>query len=110
MSSTHKVPKKITAILAIICLLPAVYIFIIWIKIFNQDITPAQKVSTFTEQFPSFMSDYKTIMYISIAFCVAAMILAARGFKQRLLSLRIAMWLTVMAASLIFFLNVFQLL
>ena len=110
MSSTHKTPKTITAIIAILFLIPAVYIFILWINVFSKDITPAQKIGEFTDHFPSPVSDYKIIMYISIACCLTAMILAARSFKQRLLSLRIAMWLTVMVASLIFFLNIFQLL
>jgi len=109
MTSTHKVPKKITAILAIVFLLPALYIFGLWINVFSQDISPVQKVTEFTEHFPSLMSDYKLIMYISMACCLTAIVLAAKSFKQRLLSLRIAMWLTVMIASLIFFLNIFQL-
>lgn len=109
MTSSHKVPKKITAVLAIIFLLPALYIFGLWAKIFGQDITPAQKIGEFTDHFPSPLNDYKTIMYISITCCLAAMVLAAKSFKQPLLSLRIAMWLTVMIAALIFFLNVFQL-
>ena len=110
MSSTHKTPKTITAIIAILFLIPALYIFILWINVFSKDITPAQKISEFTDHFPSPVSDYKVIMYISIACCITAMVLAAKSFKQRLLSLRIAMWLTVMVASLIFFLNIFQLL
>ncbi len=110
MSSTHKVPKKITAILAIVFLLPAVYIFGLWINVFKQDISPAQKISSFTERFPGFLSDYKAILYISIALCVTAIILAAKSFKQPIIWLRVAMWLTVIIASLIFFMNVFQLL
>lgn len=110
MTSTHKVPKKITAILAIIFLIPALYIFVLWMKAFKQDITPAQKIMEFTDQFPIFLSDYKLILYFSMACCLVAMILAAKSFKQPLLLLRIAMWLTVMLASLIFFLDVFQLL
>ena len=110
MTKTHKAPKKITAILAIIFLLPALYIFILWANIFGKYITQAQKVVEFTEHFPAFIADYKLILYISIACCVIAMALAAKSFKQRLLSLRIAMWLTVMVASLIFFLDIFQLL
>lgn len=110
MTKTHKAPKKLTAILAIVFLLPAVYIFALWANIFGQDITPAQKVVDFTDHFPSPLNDYKTILYISIVCCVIAMIFAAKSFKQPLLSLRIAMWLTVMIAALIFFLHVFQLL
>ena len=110
MSSTHQVPKKITAIFAIVFLLPALYIFGLWINIYNQDLTPAQLISEFTGHFPSFVSSYKVIIYFSIACCLISMVLAAKSFKQRLLSLRIAMWLTVMAASLIFFVDIFQLL
>jgi hypothetical protein len=91
-------------------MLPAVYIFGLWINVFTMDITPAQKVVEFTEQFPLPVNDYKIIIYISLACCLAAMVLAAKSFKQRLLSLRIAMWLTVMIASLIFFVHLFQLL
>ena len=110
VTKTHKAPKKILAVLAIIFLLPALYIFTIWIKVFNQDITPAQKVVEFTEHFPAFIGNYNIILYVSMAFCIGAMTLAAQSFKQRLLSLRIAMWLVVMVASLILFLDIFQLL
>ncbi|MDB5200183.1 MAG: hypothetical protein JWO92_2146 [Chitinophagaceae bacterium] len=109
MTSTHKVPKKITAILAVAFLLPALYIFGLWMKVFSQDVTPAQKVVEFTDHFPASISDYKIIMYTSMACCLIAMVLAAKSFKQRLLSLRITMWLIVMIASLIFLLDVFQL-
>ena len=110
MTKTHKAPKKVIAVLAIVFLLPAVYIFAVWIKAFNQDITQAQKVVEFTDRFPSFIGSYNMVVYISMAFCIAAMILAAKSFKQPLLSLRIAMWLVVMAASLILFVDLFQLL
>lgn len=110
MTSTHKVPKKITAILAIVFLLPALYIHGIWINVSGQDNTQAQKVEEFTGYFPSFINDPGTITYISMACCILAIIFAVKSFTQRLLSLRIAMWLTVMIASLIFFLDIFQLL
>lgn len=108
MTSTHKAPKKITAVLAIVFLLPAVYIFAVWINVFNHDLTQPQKIVEFTEHFP--VNDIKIIIYFSMGCCIAAMILAAKSFKQRLVSLRIAMWLTVMLASLIFFMDMFQLL
>lgn len=110
MTSTHKVPKKITAILAVLFLLPALYIFGIWTNVFRQDISQAQKIDMFTDRFPSLIADYKTILYISIVCCITAMVLAAKSFKQPLLSIRITMWLTVIIAALIFFLTIFQLL
>ena len=109
MTSTHKVPKKITAILAIVFLIPAVYIFGVWLRVFSGDLTPAQKIDSFINHFPSFITEYKWIIYFSMVCCLVAMVLAAKSFKQPLLSLRITMWLTVMVASLIFFVDIFQL-
>ncbi len=83
--------------------------FAIWSNVFNDDLSQEQKISLFTDRFPAFINDYKTIIYISIAFCIASMVLAAKSFKQPIISLRIAMWLTVIIAALIFFLDVFQL-
>lgn len=110
MSSTHKVPKKITAILAIVFLLPALYIFGLWMNVFNQDISPSQKADEFTKHFHPLINDSRIVVYVSMAFCVIAIVLAAKSFKQPLVPLRIAMWLTVMIASLIFFMDIFQLL
>jgi hypothetical protein len=110
MTTTHNVPKKITAVFAIIFLLPAVYIFLIWMNAFNQDVSQDQKISSFTNHFFGLFHDYKAILLISVTCSLIAMVLAAKSFKQRLLSLRIAMWLTVIIAALIFFLHVFQLL
>jgi hypothetical protein len=109
MTATHNVPKKITAVLALVFLLPAVYIFAIWLKVYSpQDDSIARKDALFTSYFPGQINDVSILHYISIAFCITAIILAAKSFRQKNLLLRIAMMLTVLVASLIFFLNVFQ--
>jgi hypothetical protein len=110
MSSTHKVPKKITAILAIVFLIPAVYIFSLWTVAFNEDVSQSQRISLFTDHFPRFLNDYKSILCVSLACSLIAMVLAAKSFKQPIIALRIAMWITVIVAALIFFLDIFQLL
>ena len=110
MSSTHSVPKKILAILALISLVPAIYIFGKWLKVYQQsDISVAQQDSLFTDSFPG-NPDVKTVLYIGIGFCLLAIILAAKGFRQRELYLRIAMMVTVIIAAFIFFMSVFQVL
>lgn len=109
MTSTHKVPKKISAFLALIFLLPALYIFIVWVNVFSQDISQIQKISLFTSKF-GFLNDYRSILYVAIACSILAMIFAAKSFKQPIIGLRIAMFVTVIIAALIFFLTVFQLL
>ncbi|MDQ6757903.1 MAG: hypothetical protein M3004_13305 [Bacteroidota bacterium] len=110
MTSTHKVPKKITAILAIVFLLPALYIFGIWFKIFNlnSDLNQAEKISAFTAHFPSGLNDIKMITYLSIACCIVAMVLAAKSFKQPIIFLRVSMFITVFVAALILVLDVSQ--
>ena len=110
MTSTHKVPKKASELAAIVFVLPAIYIFGVWLRVFGADDTPAQKIENFTSHFPAAVPGYKWIMGFSLFCCLVSMVLAAKSFKQPLLSLRIAMWITVMVASLIFFVDIFQLL
>ena len=111
MTSTHSFPKKITAIFAIIFLVPALYIFSVWVKVYRQyDESIAQKDSSFSSHFPGQINDVNIIHYVSMAFCLTAIILAAKSFRQKSLVLRILMMLTVFVASLIYFLNVFQVL
>ena len=111
MTSTHQVPKKISAIFAILFLLPALYIFGVWLKIYRQeDLSIAQKNSLFTNSFPLHINDVKVIHYLCMAFAIVAIILAAKSFRQKKLFLRIIMMLTVLIGALIFFMNIFQVL
>ena len=109
MTTTHNVPKKITALFAIIFLVPAIYIFSIWLKVYKQDISPVQQESLFSNYFPGNL-DIKTWLYICIGFCLISVIFAAKSFRQRELYLRILMMTTVIIAAFIFFISVFQVL
>jgi len=105
---SHHTPKKFTAILAIIFLIPAIYIFGIWLNVYRDpDASQAEKVSGFLGHFPSGMN-VNMINSVSMGFCLVAVILASISFKQRLLSQRIIMMLTVIVASLIILLDIFQ--
>ena len=108
MTSTHQVPKKITAILAILFILPPLYIYGVWLNVAGDDMTQPEKLDRFTSHFPSVIGDNKILALISIACCLIAMVLAAKSFKQPIIFLRVAMWLIVMIASLLLFLNIFQ--
>lgn len=111
MTKTHKAHKKTTAILAIIFLLPALYIFGLWLQVFNfsSDLNQAEKVAAFTGYFPKGLNDIKIITYFSMACCIVALILAAKSFKHPLVFLRIAMFITVIVAALIFIVDLSQL-
>lgn len=110
MTTTHTVPKKITAILSLIALLPAIYIFSMWLKVYPQkDLSAAHQDTLFRDSFPGNL-DVKTLLYICMAFCLLSIFLAAKGFRQRELYLRIVMMITVIIAAFIFFMSVFQVL
>ena len=110
MTSTHHVHKKYTAILAIIFLLPALYIFGVWLKAWNAepDASQAAKTSAFLNWFPNGLTT-NAVTFVSIGCCIAALVLAATSFKQRVVSLRVLMMLTVIFASFILLLDIFQL-
>ena len=112
MTKTHQQHKKTTAILAIVFLLPALYIFGVWLKVFNfnSDLNQAEKIAAFTGYFPKGLNDIKIITYFSMACCIVAMVLAAKSFKHPLVFLRVAMFITVIAAALIFVVDLSNLL
>lgn len=108
MTSTHKIPKKIDAILAILFIIPPVYIYIIWITVASDNNSQIQNVKAFTNHFPPIVSSIISLALISISCCILALIFAAKSFKQPLLLLRITSWVVVIIGSFLLFLNIFQ--
>jgi len=108
MTSTHKLPKKIDAILAMLFIIPAIYIYIIWISVASDNTTQVQNVKAFTDHFPKLISGVVPLAVISIVSCILALIFAAKSFKQPILFLRIAAWIIVIIGSFLLFLNIFQ--
>lgn len=108
MTSTHKIPKKLDAILAILFIIPPLYIYIIWVTVASDNNSQIQNVKAFTDHFPRFVSDVVTLAIISIICCIVALIFAAKSFKQPILFLRITSWLVVIIGAFLLFLNLFQ--
>ena len=110
MTKTSHVSRRITAVLAIVFLLPALIFFIMWSSIGLQmtGINEQEKMSTYIGYFPTWLKNITTIHVISIVCCVMAIILASRSFSKNLLSVRVLMLLTVVAALFILLFDAYQ--
>lgn len=111
MSTNSHVKKKITAILAIIFLLPALIFFIMWTSIGMRysDMNQVSREETFLGYFSGIFKNIHTVDIISIILCLIAIILAARSFQKKLLSLRVLMLLTVLISIFIILFDISQL-
>ncbi|MDQ6762996.1 MAG: hypothetical protein M3015_10275 [Bacteroidota bacterium] len=110
MTTTYHIRSKATAILATIFLLPALVFFIIWLSVGLQGsgLNEEEKLSAYLGYFPGFMHNFKMIHIISVVCCLIAIVLAAKSFRKRLLSVRVLMLLTVLAAFLILLFDIYQ--
>ena len=110
MTKTSHVSRRITAVLAIVFLLPALIFFIMWssIGLRFSGINEQDKMSTYIGYFPAWLRNITTIHIISIVCCVMAIVLASRSFSKDWLSVRVLMLLTVVAALFILLFDVYQ--
>lgn len=110
MSTSHAVSRKFTATLAIIFFLPPLILFIIWSSIGLQygAMSEAQKARTFLDYFPGWLQNFTGIHIFALACCVAAILLARRSFKKKLLSIRVLMLLVVICSVFLILFNIFQ--
>lgn len=110
MSTKSHVSKKATATLAIIFLLPPLILFIIWSSIGLQysGMDAGDQMDIYLSYFPGWLNNINTIHAISIVCSLIAITLAARSFKQHLLSVRVLMLLTVLAAIFIILFDIYQ--
>jgi hypothetical protein len=67
-----------------------------------------EQTETYLSHFPGWLKDMDVIHGISLVCCVIAIILAARSFKKHLLSIRVLMLLTVLAAIFIILFDIYQ--
>lgn len=112
MTTKSHVPSKVTAIIAIAFLLPALILFIMWSSIGLQGsgLNAAEKISAYLDKFPSVLQNFTAIHIISIVCCLLATFFAARSFRKRELSIRVLMMLTVLVAMFILLFDIYQML
>ncbi len=109
--STAPAPKKTYELIAIIFLLPALYLQYRWISIFSgsESTSPSARTARFMDIFPEVFSA-RSIVFICLAFAVLAVVFASKSFNQRKLVWRISSFMVVMLGSLIALLSLFQML
>lgn len=108
--STHKAPKKTYELLAILCLLPALYIQVKWLQVFysSGNMSATARTSTFLEDFPSLIASSRSIAFLSLLFAIVAIVLAQRSFNQPKMVWRISSFVVVLIAALIVLMSLFQ--
>jgi len=110
MTTASHVSSKWTAAFAIVFLLPALLLFILWssIGLRLSGMSEVDKRDTYISYFPGWLPNINAIHLISIACCLIAIAFAARSFKKHLLWIRVMMLMTCLAAIFIILFDIFQ--
>ena len=110
MTTNSHISRKWTATVAIIVLLPAFILFIMWstIGLRFSGLSDTDKIDYYLAYFPQWLQNINIIHTISIISCLAAIVLAARSFKKRLLSIRVLMLITCLVAIFILLFDIYQ--
>jgi hypothetical protein len=111
MTTRSHSSKRTTAIIALLFLLPALILFILWLSVGVRlgDVGRTEKIQTYLDYFPAAIQNIATLNIISIIFSLVAVIFSAKSFKKQLLSLRVLVLLTCFTAIFIMLFNIFQL-
>lgn len=111
MSTKSKVSKKSAAGLAVIFLLPALILFLMWatLGIRYGFLSDVEKHDSFLSSFPEWMQNFAAIHILSMIFCIIAINFASGSFRTRILWERILMMIVVMLAIFIILFDIAQL-
>jgi hypothetical protein len=111
MSTNNHLKKKVTAVISILFLLPALVMFMIWtsIGIRVPDVSDVDRQETFLNYFSGLFNNIHVVNIVSIILCLISIIFASGSFQKRLLPLRIIMLITVLVAIFIILFDVSQL-
>jgi hypothetical protein len=101
MSSTKTPPRKLWLFVSVLCLVPAVLIIGIWLRVMNTTSNVEIRKGDFVSYFPAFMQEGFIIKGLVLVCCIAAIIFGSRSFNQPIVALRIISMITVLIAVLI---------
>jgi len=110
MTTKSHVSRNATAVLAIVFLIPPLILFMKWssMGLRVSGISRQDQLTMYLGYFPSWLKSMSTIHAISIVCCIMAIILAVRSYSKDLLSVRVLMLLTVVAAFFILLFDIYQ--
>jgi hypothetical protein len=108
---SHATQKK-NAMLAAFFLLPALLFTLLWLSVALRysDLTRSAKIDYFLDYLGGGIDNAKIIFFISMAFCVAALTYASKGFKKNLLSFRIMVLIISLLSIFILLFDIYQVL
>jgi hypothetical protein len=98
---------KILTFIGLFCLSVPLSIMGLWIYAFNSGDSQATSVAIFNSFFPDFLNGENAISYLSIVFCILAIILSSINLKLKGKIWKVNMIILVIS-SLLLFLNLFQ--
>lgn len=108
MKSTNQTSLKIATLISLICSLIPLTIYGLWVYAFKLGSTQAERVTIFKDYFPDFLNGRWDTTFISIAFCVVAILLSTLNLKKLKNFWRTLNILIVVISSLLLFLNLFS--
>jgi len=79
-SLTHRSLKTLSVV-GLICIFVPILIFGLWIHAANLGTTQIERVATFKSYFPNFLDGRWDITFLSIAFCISAVILSSISLR-----------------------------
>jgi hypothetical protein len=110
MTKSHLVSRRVTATLAIVFLVPALVLFLLWSSISMKvtGISEQDKLTYFMQYFPGWFQNMVLIHIIALSCSAVSILFAVRSFSKHLLSIRVLMLITVLVALFIIIFNLSQ--
>jgi hypothetical protein len=99
---------KILTSVGVFCLAIPLYIYTLWISIFDLGDTQAERVTIFKSYFPNFLQGRWDTTYIGIIFSILAIIFSLKGLKLPNKIWKIMNIIILIMSSLLLFLNIFS--
>jgi len=99
---------KIATFIGLICMLIPLSIYGLWINAFNMGTSQVERVSVFNGYLPDYLQGSGDVTYLSMIFCVLAIILSSICLKILGKPLRVLNIIILIFASLLLLLNLFS--
>ena len=107
MKKTDQTQSKILTLISSICLLTPIFIYCLWIYVFNLVNSQIERVVIFNDYFPDFLHGRFSITLVSLFFCVTAIILSSRNLKVLKKKWKLVNILILLFSSSLLALNLF---
>lgn len=108
MKNLNQIQLKIKTFLSLVCFSIPLSIYILWIFILDLGTTQVERVAVFKDYFPDFLSGRWSTTLLSIAFCLAAIILSLSCLQFTKKLWKLLNILILIFSSLLLFLNLFS--